>query len=50
MIDITNWLEQDPIDACMILQVHDELVFEVKEDDVALARGSKILHGFRRRT
>ena len=36
MIDIANWLEQDPIDACMILQVHDELVFEVKEDDVAL--------------
>lgn len=36
MIDIANWLEQDPIDARMILQVHDELVFEVKEDDVAL--------------
>ena len=36
MIDIANWLEQDPIDARMILQVHDELVFEVKEDDLAL--------------
>ena len=38
MIDIANWLEQDPMDACMILQVHDELVFEVKEDDVAQLR------------
>jgi len=36
MIDIAKWLEQDPIDAQMILQVHDELVFEVKEEDVAL--------------
>ena len=36
MIDIANWLEQDPIDARMILQVHDELVFEVKEEDMAL--------------
>ena len=34
-VDIANWLEQDPIDARMILQVHDELVFEVK-GDVAL--------------
>lgn len=36
MIDIAHWLEQDPIDARMILQVHDELVFEVKEEDVDL--------------
>ena len=36
MIDIANWLEQDPIDARRMLQVHDELVFEGKEDDVAL--------------
>lgn len=36
MIDIANWLEQDDIDAKMVLQVHDELVFEVKEGDVEL--------------
>ncbi len=36
MIDIANWLEQDSIQAKMVLQVHDELVFEVKERDVEL--------------
>ena len=36
MIDIANWLEQVEIQARMILQVHDELVFEVKEADVDL--------------
>ena len=36
MIDIANWLEQDPIDARMVLQVHDELVFDVKEEDADL--------------
>jgi DNA polymerase-1 len=29
MIDVDNWLEADNIDARMIMQVHDELVFEV---------------------
>ncbi len=42
MIDIANWLEQDDIEAKMVLQVHDELVFEVKEGDVELlAEGVK---------
>ncbi len=42
MIDIANWLEQDDIEAKMVLQVHDELVFEVKEGDVELlAQGVK---------
>ena len=36
MIDIANWLEQMDIEARMVLQVHDELVFEVKEEDVEL--------------
>ncbi|MCY4357421.1 MAG: DNA polymerase I [Gammaproteobacteria bacterium] len=36
MIDIAHWLEQTEIEAIMILQVHDELVFEVKEADVDL--------------
>jgi len=29
MIAVYDWLENDPIDARMIMQVHDELVFEV---------------------
>ncbi len=34
MIDVQNYIEQEKVDAHMILQVHDELVFEVKEDIV----------------
>ncbi len=36
MIDIDMWLESEPIDARMLLQVHDELVFEVNENDLQL--------------
>ena len=32
MIDVENFIESEHLDAYMILQVHDELVFEVKED------------------
>lgn len=32
MINVDNWLQQDNLDAKVILQVHDELVLEVKED------------------
>lgn len=38
MIDIDRWLGSGVLDARMILQVHDELVFEVAEKDVALLR------------
>lgn len=42
MIDISNWLAIGDLDARMVLQVHDELVFEVKESDVELlAEGVK---------
>ena len=34
MIDVDTWLTEENIDAKMIMQVHDELVFEVKEDIV----------------
>lgn len=34
MIDTDAWLQQSGIDARMIMQVHDELVFEVAEEDV----------------
>ncbi len=36
MIDIDLWLESEPIKARMLLQVHDELVFEVHEEDMQL--------------
>ncbi len=36
MIDIDHWLSSGVLDARMVLQVHDELVFEVAEADVAL--------------
>jgi len=34
MINIDDWLEQSAIDAIMIMQVHDELVFEVADNDL----------------
>ncbi len=34
MIDVDAWLTQDNIDAKIIMQVHDELVLEVKEEHV----------------
>lgn len=36
MIDIDHWLSSAGLDAKMLLQVHDELVFEVKEEDIDL--------------
>ncbi|MDN3650669.1 DNA polymerase I [Reinekea marina] len=35
MVDVQKWLEGSPLRARMIMQVHDELVFEVHEDDFA---------------
>ena len=34
MIEVSNWISQldDQEDISMIMQVHDELVFEIKED------------------
>jgi DNA polymerase-1 len=32
MIDVDGWLMESGIDAKMIMQVHDELVLEVRED------------------
>ncbi|MEH6826287.1 MAG: DNA polymerase I [Motiliproteus sp.] len=36
MIDVQAWLDQSGLDARMIMQVHDELVFEVREADLEL--------------
>ena len=34
MVTVDNWLKESEFDAQAIMQVHDELVFEVKEDQV----------------
>jgi DNA polymerase-1 len=36
MVDIDHWLQIAGLDARLVLQVHDELVFEVTETDLAL--------------
>jgi len=36
MVDIDHWLQTGVLDARLVLQVHDELVFEVHENDVGL--------------
>lgn len=36
MINLHAWLQRQEVDARMIMQVHDELVFEVAEKDVAI--------------
>lgn len=33
MVDVQVWLRSSGLDARMVMQVHDELVFEVKEED-----------------
>jgi DNA polymerase I len=40
MIAVDSWLEREDAPACLIMQVHDELVLEVKEDAIeAVATG-----------
>jgi DNA polymerase-1 len=34
MIQLNQWISETDLDLAMIMQVHDELVFEVKEDDL----------------
>ena len=42
MISVAGWLQESSLDAKMIMQVHDELVFEVAEADLAaLIDGAK---------
>jgi DNA polymerase-1 len=36
MVDIDQWLKVAGLDARLVLQVHDELVFDVAEQDLAL--------------
>ena len=51
MIAVHDWLERDKPDVLMVMQVHDELVFEVREDQVEpMAERIRELHDRRRRT
>ncbi|MDB5273343.1 MAG: polA [Chitinophagaceae bacterium] len=36
MINIQEWIKSEKIQSRMIMQVHDELVFDVKEEEIAL--------------
>jgi DNA polymerase-1 len=47
MITVHGWLQDDKPDVRMIMQVHDELVFEVakKDVDAVSARVSKLMNG-----
>jgi DNA polymerase-1 len=47
MISVHDWLQDDQPDARMIMQVHDELVFEVatKEVDAVSEKVSKLMNG-----
>jgi len=38
MLKTAAWLKADPTDVTMVMQVHDELVFEVAEDQLTSAR------------
>ena len=38
MLKTSTWLDADPIDVTMVMQVHDELVFEVAKDQLTAAR------------
>ena len=38
MLAVAGWMDNSDIDARMIMQVHDELVFEVAEDSVEIAK------------
>ena len=44
MNSIQNWLNSEPADIRMIMQVHDELVFEIPTEQ--LDRAKKIIEGF----
>ena len=48
MIDVDAWLAEGEFDALMVMQVHDELVFEVAEAQVG-ALLSKCRHACRPR-
>jgi DNA polymerase-1 len=42
MLDVAAWLEASAVDAKMIMQVHDELVFEVAEGEVDAVKAKVI--------
>jgi len=47
MIDVDRWLTDARIDACLVMQVHDELVFETSNDsrDELIAKARTLMSG-----
>ncbi len=43
MINIHNWMKSDKLKSRMIMQVHDELIFDTHKDEVELLR-EKVVH------
>ena len=41
MIDVAKWIENETVDAVLVMQVHDELVLE-GESSIALEVGEKV--------
>jgi DNA polymerase-1 len=44
MISVDAWLQKEKPDAHLVMQVHDELVFEVKEDQLSLLKQAVVSH------
>ena len=44
MLSLAAWLRGNPVDARMIMQVHDELVFEVHEDAIESVKSAIVEH------
>jgi len=40
MIAVHNWLHKEQLRSKLIMQVHDELVLEVPDDEIALIKNS----------
>jgi len=44
MIKVDNWIQKDKPDACLVMQVHDELVFEVREEQLEHVKNTVVEH------
>ena len=43
MINIHNWMKKEQLKSRMIMQVHDELIFDVHKDELELLK-EKVVH------
>jgi DNA polymerase-1 len=42
MISVDHWLQKEKPDACLVMQVHDELVLEVAEDELDAVKSAVV--------